>query len=205
MYSLAINTAIEPYGVSVLQNENILGEVYWYFSKTKKNEHLYAIDYLFKRYDLNFEKIMFITLVSGPGSFTGLKIGFSVVKTLGFLYKTPISLVSTFEAVTNFIDIKNFIIVINAGLKEVFVFKENVIKIDKFDNLKEYKEIKIFTEFYLYKNYPLKDKIYFQISAGNVGIVGLIKFKDGNFEDAKNINPNYLREPESIFKTYKED
>lgn len=205
MYSLAINTSIEPYGVAVLQNEKILSEVNWYYSYSQKNDHFYAIDYLFKTYNLDFKKIMFISIVNGPGSFTGLRIGFSIVKTLGFLYNLPITTITTFEAISNLVELKDYYIVINAGLKEVFIYKNDNVEIDKIENLKKYNEILIFPEFNLYQKVLNKKKIYLKIDASIVGRIGLIKFKEGKFEDYKKVLPLYLREIESIFKKYNEE
>jgi len=36
MYSLAINTCIEPYNIAILKNENIVAEVNWYYSYSQK-------------------------------------------------------------------------------------------------------------------------------------------------------------------------
>lgn len=205
MYSFVINSCIEPYGVAVLQNENVLGEVNWYYSNSQKNDHYYAIDYLFKTYNLDFNKFMFVSIVNGPGSFTGLRIGFSIIKTLGYLYNLPIVSITTFEAVSNYIDLKDYSIVINAGLKEVFVYKNKKIFLDKIENLNRYNEILIFPEFSFYKKISNVKKIYFQLNAGSIGKIGLYKFKEGNFEDYKKVMPFYLREPESIYKIYKEE
>ncbi|MGB9749308.1 MAG: tRNA (adenosine(37)-N6)-threonylcarbamoyltransferase complex dimerization subunit type 1 TsaB [Caldisericia bacterium] len=205
MYSLAINTSIEPYGVAVLQNEKILSEVNWYYSYSQKNNHFYAIDYLFKTYNLDFKKIMFISIVNGPGSFTGLRIGFSIVKTLGFLYNLPITTITTFEAISNSVELKDYSIVINAGLKEVFIYKNDNVEIDKIENLKNYNEVLIFPEFSLYQKILNKKKIYLKIDTSIVGRIGLIKFKEGEFEDYKKVLPLYLRDVESIFKKYNEE
>lgn len=205
MYSFAINSCIEPYGVAVLQNDYVLGEVYWYFSNLKKNDHYYAIDYLFKTYKLDFKKIMLISIINGPGSFTGLRIGFSIVKTLGYLYNLPITTITTFEAISSFLDLKDHCIVVNAGLKEVFIYKNNKIFIDKIGNLNKYDEVLIIPELSLYQKISNKKKIYWSLFVGNVGKVGLNKFKNGNFEDYKKVMPFYLREPESIYKIYKEE
>jgi len=123
MYSLAINTCIEPYNIAILQNENIIAEVNWYYSYSQKNNHYYAIDYLFKTYNLDFKKIMFASIISGPGSFTGLRMGFSIIKTLGYLYNLPITSINTFEVISKSIDLKDYCIVVNAGLKEAFLYK----------------------------------------------------------------------------------
>jgi len=205
MYSLAINTCIEPYNIAILKNENIVAEVNWYYSYSQKNDHYYAIDYLFKTYNLDFKKIMFASIISGPGSFTGLRIGFSIIKTLGYLYNLPISSINTFEVISKSIDLKDYCIVVNAGLKEVFLYKNKKISLDKIENLHKYDEILIFPEFNLYKKIERDKKIYLKIDAGDIGIIGLNKFKEGKFEDYKKISPLYLREPESIYKIYKEE
>lgn len=205
MYSFAINSCIEPYNVAILHNDSVLGEVSWYFTNLKKNDHYYAIDYLFKTYKIDFKKIMLISILNGPGSFTGLRIGFSIVKTLGYLYNLPISTITTFEAISNFINLKDYCIVINAGLKEVFIYKNNSIFIDKIENLNKYHEVLIIPELNLYQKISNKKKIIWSLSAGNIGKVGLNKFKNGNFDYYKKVMPFYLREPESIYKIYKEE
>lgn len=205
MYSLAINSCVEPYGVSLLQNDLILGEVHWYFTNTQKNDHFYAIDYLFKTYNLDFGKLEFISIINGPGSFTGLRIGFSIIKTIGFLYNLPIIPISIFEVITKFINLDDYAIIVNAGLKEVFIYKNNKIFLDKLEKLVSLSEVLVFPEYKLFDKVLNKRKIYFQIESGNVGKIGFNKFKEGYFEDYKKVLPLYLREPESIYKVYKEE
>ncbi|MDI6861358.1 MAG: tRNA (adenosine(37)-N6)-threonylcarbamoyltransferase complex dimerization subunit type 1 TsaB [Caldisericia bacterium] len=203
MLQISLNTAIEPYGISLLEDEKLLSEYTWSFSDTGKNDHITGLDFLLKNLNKKINDINFLTILSGPGSFTGLRIGFTFAKTINYLFKIPIVTVDAFEVLQEKIKVENYLIVINAGLKELFLFKENDIKIVKQSELIEISKesLIIFPEYYLFKEFGIG--IYLNIDTYTLGKVGFKKFKKGEVIDYKNLVPLYLREIESIFKKYK--
>lgn len=57
----------------------------------KNQEVLPLIEKLLKKYKLKLKDLTEIKVNSGPGSFTGLRVGVSIANTLGFLLKIPIN------------------------------------------------------------------------------------------------------------------
>lgn len=58
----------------------------------RKNQMvLPLIEKLLKERKLSLKNIDEITVISGPGSFTGLRVGVAVANTLGYLLKIPIN------------------------------------------------------------------------------------------------------------------
>lgn len=49
------------------------------------------IEKILEKHSLKFEDINSINVVTGPGSFTGLRIGISIANVLGFILKIPIN------------------------------------------------------------------------------------------------------------------
>lgn len=203
MLQISINTAIEPYGISLLRDDSLLSDYSWSFSDTGKNNHIIGLDFILKSFDIKINEIDFLTILSGPGSFTGLRIGFTFVKTINYIFKKPIVTVNAFEVLKEKIKIERYLIVINAGLKELFVFDGESLKIIRQDELFKISEDKIifFPEHYLFNEFKLG--IYLNIETLTLGKIGFNKFKKGEIKDYKNLEPLYLRDPELIYKKYK--
>ncbi len=95
---LAIETSEKNCGVCLYFNL----EKYFDFSFRLKNAHsekiFELIDKLFETADYSLQQTGCIAVSSGPGSFTGLRIGMSAAKGLAFGSSLPIIPVPTFEA-----------------------------------------------------------------------------------------------------------
>ncbi len=203
MLQISLNTAIEPYGVSLIEDDKLLSSYLWSYSDIRKNDHIIGIDFILKNSNKKLYDLDFLTILSGPGSFTGLRIGFTFAKTINYIFKTPIVTVDAFEVLKEEIKIKNYLIVINAGLKELFVFDGENIKIIKQNELLKIskEKILIFPEYYLFNEFG--NGINLKIETYILGKIGFKKLKNGQIDDYKTLNPLYLRDTESIFKRYK--
>ncbi len=123
---LAIETSGELCSASILFSETEFGEI----SIQKKHVHseklIQIVEKLFDVNDLQLEDISAIAISSGPGSFTGLRIGMSVAKGIAFGSGKPLVPVPTFSAlalqISSFIQKnKKFYIVMNANIDEVYL------------------------------------------------------------------------------------
>ena len=75
-----------------------------------------------KRQDLSVNDIDAYVVASGPGSFTGLRVGLSTVKALSEVLHKPIAAVSVLEAAARLVQRKgNVIVALDAGRKQAFV------------------------------------------------------------------------------------
>jgi tRNA threonylcarbamoyladenosine biosynthesis protein TsaB len=111
-----------------------------YFSKDKyfeinfklKNAHAEklfdSIDYVLNSSKIKINEIGIIAVSSGPGSFTGLRIGMSAVKGIGFGSSLPVIPVPTFEALAFQIcdyvaDDTEFVIANKVNVEEIYFAK----------------------------------------------------------------------------------
>ncbi|GEM_PF-3208288 len=94
---LGIETAIMNRGsVAILDNERIILEQYE--RQDDYRDRLWpAIVQVFKKARLSLEKIEAIAVSQGPGSFTGLRVGITVAKTLALCLEKPLLGIPTLE------------------------------------------------------------------------------------------------------------
>ncbi|MFE8703972.1 tRNA (adenosine(37)-N6)-threonylcarbamoyltransferase complex dimerization subunit type 1 TsaB [Cytobacillus sp. FJAT-54145] len=97
MKVLAIDTSNYVLGVAVLDGDQVIGE---YITNLKKNHSVRAmpaIDALLKDCDVKPKDISKIVVAKGPGSYTGVRIGVTLAKTLAWTLNIPIVGISSLE------------------------------------------------------------------------------------------------------------
>ncbi len=72
-----------------------------------------TIDEILKENNLTPKELNEIIVVSGPGSFTGVRLGITVAKTLAYTLNIPIKTITSIEAIASSIKEENKIIYIN--------------------------------------------------------------------------------------------
>lgn len=95
---LAIETAVNVCSVSIAFSEN---EIYTKESFDTKSHasHLHVfIDELLKTHAVSYKDLMAVAVSSGPGSYTGLRIGVSTAKGLCFAHEIPLISISTLHS-----------------------------------------------------------------------------------------------------------
>ncbi len=98
MKILAIDTASELCGVAVTEDQHLVAE-YRLNRKNLHNEKLIdAIQMIVRDTGLALSEVDVIVVAAGPGSFTGLRIGFAVAKGLAFSLGTRLVTVNTLDA-----------------------------------------------------------------------------------------------------------
>ena len=98
MKILAIDTSTRVLGVGLASEETIIGEYVTSIKRNHSTRVLPAIEYLLKDVGYTLEDIDKIVVAEGPGSYTGLRIGVTIGKTLAWTLKIPISGVSSLKA-----------------------------------------------------------------------------------------------------------
>lgn len=99
MILFALDSSSKTAGVCVLSDGEVL------FNKTLNQDLTHSetllplADEAFKATGLTPAKVDVFAITEGPGSFTGLRIGMSLVKGLALPFNTPIAPVSTLEAI----------------------------------------------------------------------------------------------------------
>lgn len=95
---LAIETSGKLCGAAVYFND----QDYYSFTSSKKHSHsekvFELIDDVLKASGVNLAELECIAVSSGPGSFTGLRIGLSAAKGIAYGSSIPVCPVPTFEA-----------------------------------------------------------------------------------------------------------
>ncbi|WP_419954710.1 tRNA (adenosine(37)-N6)-threonylcarbamoyltransferase complex dimerization subunit type 1 TsaB [Neobacillus niacini] len=97
MTILAIDTSNYPLGVALIEENQVLGE---YITNLKKNHSVRimpAIQTLMKDCERVPAQLSKIVVAKGPGSYTGVRIGVTIAKTLAWSLKIPLVGVSSIE------------------------------------------------------------------------------------------------------------
>ncbi|CRK85392.1 tRNA (adenosine(37)-N6)-threonylcarbamoyltransferase complex dimerization subunit type 1 TsaB [Neobacillus massiliamazoniensis] len=97
MTILAIDTSNAALGVALLEKDQVLGE---YITNLKKNHSVRimpAIERLMKDCELLPSDLTKIVVAKGPGSYTGVRIGVTIAKTLAWTLKLPLVGISSLE------------------------------------------------------------------------------------------------------------
>lgn len=96
--------------VAVVENDNLLAEYTVNYKKTHSQTLLPMLDEISEMIQLDMNSIDAIAAASGPGSFTGLRIGSATAKGLGLALKKPLIPVPTLDALAyNLYDHKDII------------------------------------------------------------------------------------------------
>jgi len=95
---LAVETAAATASVAVLQDGVLLGESSINNKKTHSQNLMPMLVELMAKLDLQPDDIDFFAASIGPGSFTGLRIGVSIVKAMAFAVDKPTLAVPTLDA-----------------------------------------------------------------------------------------------------------
>lgn len=94
---LHINTALETAYVAVSDNDGIIDEFINPDQKTHAAFLHPAIRDLLDRSELNMDKIKAVSVIIGPGSYTGLRVGLAAAKGICFAMNIPLITVNTLE------------------------------------------------------------------------------------------------------------
>ena len=97
-YILNIETSSKNCSVSLLKEDKIINVIEQEDDSYRHSELLTSfIDQILSKEKIKPENLSAVAIAKGPGSFTGLRIGFSVAKGICFPYKTPIIGINSLE------------------------------------------------------------------------------------------------------------
>ena len=98
MLTLALESSAKPASVAVCMDGKLLGQYFQNSGLTHSRTLLAMAESLMKNLDISASDIGKIAVASGPGSFTGVRIGVSAAKGLAWGLDIPVCGVSTLEA-----------------------------------------------------------------------------------------------------------
>lgn len=100
MKILAIDTSTSHSSCSVMEDDYVIGD----FSISQSLSHneilIDMVDNMLLKLNISIDDIDVFVVVTGPGSFTGIRIGVTCVKAFSFATKKPIVSVNTLEALS---------------------------------------------------------------------------------------------------------
>ena len=98
MHILAIDTATNSGGVSLGRNGEVIGVAMLKTPLRYSEAILHYVDFLLRQHALKLSQIDCFAVATGPGSFTGLRIGLATAKAFSKGLQTPVAGISTLEA-----------------------------------------------------------------------------------------------------------
>jgi tRNA threonylcarbamoyladenosine biosynthesis protein TsaB len=109
MRILGIDTSTIVATVAVIEKHRLMGEIIINHEKKHSEKILPAIDCLLKSINVSIKDIEGFAVSTGPGSFTGIRIGVATVKGLAQGLDRPVYGVSTLKALAYNMPVNNFI------------------------------------------------------------------------------------------------
>lgn len=157
-YSLILDTSSKNLVVGIA-NEKVLKKTQYYAWQRQSEMTVQEINKLMKELEITFDDISEVVLTIGPGSYTGVRIAFTIGKIIALVKKIPIIQMSSLNALAG--SEGRVMSVIDARGKRCYVgFYENGISVEK-DGIMKNDEI---IEYAKNNNYIL---------TGEVGVLGL--------------------------------
>ncbi len=98
MKILAFETTSHVASVAVLSDEMLLGEFTINHPKTHSQKLMPMLEMLLEALEIKISEFDYLAVTSGPGSFTGVRIGVATVKGLAQPHNIPVIAVSSLEA-----------------------------------------------------------------------------------------------------------
>lgn len=224
MKILAVDTSSETASVAVMEDEKLVGEYSINHKKTHSQKLMPMIMNIMGNLDLKPEDIDIYAVSSGPGSFTGLRIGVATIKALAYSTKKPVISVPTLDAFVYNVPTADSLIcpMIDARNRQVYtavyrfdgVFPSRIteylaIPIEELAAiLKDMNEKVVFLGdgSFIHRDFlseKLGEKSLFVHScavlqrASSVARLALEKAKRGEVEDSFKITPFYLRKSQA--------
>ena len=219
---LAINTSTPQFSVALLKEDGtVLAEYLTSEGKGHFGSLMPAFHFLLSTSKSDVHSIKSIAIATGPGSFTGLRVGLSVAKGLCHALAIPIIGVSSLEAMASQILYSDLpvISILDSRKGEVFAARfvrsnkhelirnsEDIcLKIEEFSSLLREPSLFIGNDFT--GQGSLVEKIlgpraciapahYWNLKASAVGFLGLKRLHARNFDDPQALEPVYSRPPD---------
>ena len=118
---LAVDTSTQWMGTALYDGIQVVGEVSWRTQNHHTVELSSAIGNLLERCGLSSADLTVLAVATGPGSFTGLRIGMAVIKGMALGLKLPVIGIPTLDPVAAFQPLADepLIVLLQAGRKRL--------------------------------------------------------------------------------------
>lgn len=220
MKVLAIESASIAASCAVSEDGSLLGEYTLNHKKTHSEKLMPLIEELLNKLNIKIQDIDVIAISEGPGSYTGLRIGAAIAKSLAFAVDIPIANIPTTKSLAaNVFDVSKLIVPVmdaKAGRIYTGVYRWNEGKIstvkeqypcnivDMLEMMNEYEEPIIFNgdgavNYRDIIEKKLRQRAYFAperynfLNASTLASIGYDMALIGEFVQASDFRPQYLR------------
>ncbi len=219
---LAVNTSTIQFSIALLkENGTVLAEYLTSPGSRNFGSLMPSIHYLIKNSKSNIEDIKAFVVTTGPGSFTGLRVGLSTAKGMAHGLQIPVIGVSSLEAMANLLTCTAYPVcpIIDSRKGEVFTALFNFCDNHKIVRIKEdiclkFEDLSSFIEettLFLGNDYNRQEHVIrealghkallapahlWNLKASAVGTLGLKRFHSHSFDDLQSLVPSYLRPPD---------
>jgi len=152
MYSLFIDTHNDSMVVGLYYNAEVLSMEKSKSSQSHSNNLIPMIEKLCNQNHIKPTSLKEIVVVNGPGSFTGIRIGVTVAKTLAYALNIPIKTISSLELKALSSSSKGLKVCVEGDKNGCFIglFNDNKLQNDMFylstKDFKEYLKVNNYTE-----------------------------------------------------------
>lgn len=100
MYTLFISTYDKLITIGLLKNGNVITKLEQVSSQNHSKLVMPSIDNILKDSEIDTSYLNEIIIVNGPGSFTGVRIGVVIAKTLSYTLNIPIKTITSLECIS---------------------------------------------------------------------------------------------------------
>ncbi len=162
---------------------------------------------LFAKHQYSPKQLQALVAVTGPGSFTGLRVGLTAVKGLAEVLKLPIATVTSLELLLAAAGAReNMMAVLDAGRGELYVGlqtdgkrEESLLQAEEAATLANSKGLRVVAaEASTASKFPKADVIQY-CSTEVAARIGFDKLRAGNIVDVLALDANYIRKPEAEY------
>lgn len=136
MKILSIDTSSSICAVSVLEDTNVIQEINLDDKKTHSENLMVLVKKILEISNIKLKDIDLIVCSTGPGSFTGIRIGVSAVKAMAEVLEKPVIGISSLDSLAGNEKVEDGYIcsIINANNNQVYagVYDKNINKVEDY-------------------------------------------------------------------------
>lgn len=215
MKILGIDTSTADSSVALMEDGKIIGEFTVNQKRTHSESLLPIIKELLKLLEIDIEEIDLFAVGIGPGSFTGIRIGMTVAKTLAQITNKDILGISSLEAIAQNAKAKYILPVLDARGGRIYyaIFNRDMDRIQEdslifadelASSLNEYEEITVIGDYdediknlLAGENVSFAKEIHNNLIARGLCYAAKEKYNKGLVDSYKDLTANYVRKSQA--------
>ena len=223
MKILALDTSTMLATCAVLDENRVLGEYSLNQEETHSEKLVPMVKEVLDSLGLKVSDIDLYGVATGPGSFTGLRIGVATIKAFAHLFDKPVVGISTLEALAFNLPYNEVVVPMIDARRDrvytgIYTWEDGKIKtimepdvLDIYDLLEKldesYEKVLVNGDGSLLHREKIKERLKEKVDfstigqnfcrATSIGELALIKYKEGQINDYYTLVPEYLRESQA--------